>query len=310
MRPQAERVQACRVLVVGDVMLDRYWHGDVSRISPEAPVPVVRVAREECRPGGAANVARNARQLGAQVTLLSVVGHDEAGRQLQAQLADDGVCTQLEADAQMPTLVKLRVIGRHQQMLRLDFEQAPGPSSLQAMRGHYQRLLAAHDVVVLSDYAKGALSEVTQLIALARAAGKPVLVDPKGRHYQRYHGASVLTPNTAEFALESGDWHSEAQLQAQALAMVHALQLQALLLTRSELGMTLFTHDAQVVHDAAQAREVADVTGAGDTVLATLAVLWASGMELVDAMRWANRAAGRVVARFGTSALSLSELLA
>ena len=307
--PAADRIAACRILVVGDVMLDRYWHGEVARISPEAPVPVVHVRREENRLGGAANVALNIKTLGAQVTLLSMVGQDDAARHLKALLVQQGIHAELGEDPGMETIVKLRVIGRSQQMLRIDFEKEPDHEVLAGMLERFDTLLAQHDAVLFSDYGKGGLAHIPQMIQRARDAGKPVLIDPKGSDYARYSGASVITPNRAELAQVIGPWASERELQDKARALRQQLNLQALLLTRSEEGMTLFEAD-RVTSVPANAREVADVTGAGDTVIASLAALLASGMSLRDALPWANRAGGIVVGKFGAATVSYQELCA
>ena len=296
-----------RVLVAGDVMLDRYWFGEVSRISPEAPVPVVKVERTDERLGGAANVARNAAALGAKVDLLSVVGNDEAGEVLDRLLAAEGITAALQRDASVTTTVKLRVIGRQQQLLRIDFETVPGPEALQAKLAEFDRRLEGCDVVILSDYGKGALTHVSEMIAMARAAGKPVLVDPKGDDYQRYRGATLLTPNRSEFREVAGRWKTEAELAAKAEALRRELDLQALLVTRSEEGMTLFRESGSL-HVPTLAQEVFDVSGAGDTVIATLAVMLASGQDLEQSVRWANRAGGIVVGKLGTAVVHPQEL--
>jgi len=298
-----------RILVVGDVMLDRYWFGDVSRISPEAPVPVVRMTRTEDRPGGAANVARNAAALGAQVSLLSVVGEDEAGDCLQRLLSESAINAHLFRDPALQTTLKLRVIGRSQQLLRVDFEKRPQADTLAAKLQTFAELVRDHDLVLLSDYDKGALDHVDQMIALARDAGKPVLVDPKGDDFARYTGASILTPNRGELQDIVGRWRSEEDLKARVDALRAELKLQALLLTRSEEGMSLFT-DAGVTHEPARAREVFDVSGAGDTVIATFAVMLASGASEAEAMAWANLAAGIVVGKLGTAVATIEELRA
>jgi len=304
-----ERVQAARVLVVGDAMLDRYWFGAVERISPEAPVPVVRVNREDERLGGAANVALNAKMLGAHATLLTVVGDDEPARTLRRLLEREGVATVLGQDPQLYTIVKLRVIGRSQQLLRVDFENQPDHEVLAQMLSDYEHALARHDAILFSDYGKGGLTHIPRMIELARAAGKPVLVDPKGSDYGRYAGATVITPNRAELAHVVGEWSSEAQLHALAQDLRRELGLEALLLTRSEEGMSLFD-DAGHFHVEAQAREVFDVTGAGDTVIAALATMLACGLSLRDAVPIANRAGGIVVGKFGTASVSYEELFA
>ncbi|MEY3202300.1 MAG: D-glycero-beta-D-manno-heptose-7-phosphate kinase [Pseudomonadota bacterium] len=299
--------RAARILVVGDVMLDRYWFGDVSRISPEAPVPVVKVERAEERPGGAANVARNAASLGAQVSLVSCVGDDEAGEALARLMAADHIAAHLHRDSALATTVKLRVIGRQQQLLRIDFETTPSHDVLQAKLAAFKALLPEHDLVVLSDYGKGGLTHIRDMIEAARAAGKPVLADPKGDDYARYKGATVLTPNRAELREVVGRWTSEDDLTSRAQALRQELDLQALLLTRSEEGMSLYREEG-VRHQSAQAREVYDVSGAGDTVIATLAVMLAAGRPLEEAMQHANRAAGIVVGKLGTAVVTREEL--
>ncbi len=307
--PQPDRVAAARVLIVGDAMLDRYWFGAVERISPEAPVPVVKVSREEERLGGAANVAMNVKALGAQATLLTVVGEDEPARHLRTLLEREGIRTLLGSDPKLFTIVKLRVIGRAQQLIRIDFENQPDHEVLAAMLSDYERVLPEHDAVLFSDYGKGGLEHIPRMIELARAAGKPVLVDPKGSDYSRYAGSTVITPNRAELAQVIGSWHREDELQRKAEALRQTHQLQGLLLTRSEEGMTLF--DA-AGHSSvpAQAREVFDVTGAGDTVIATMAVMLACGLDLRQAMPVANRAGGLVVGKFGTATVGFDELFA
>ncbi|TXT25638.1 MAG: rfaE bifunctional protein [Gallionellaceae bacterium] len=298
-----------RILVVGDVMLDRYWFGDVERISPEAPVPVLKVGRVEERPGGAANVARNIAALGAHCTLLSVVGEDEAGVCLEKLLAGQGgVAASLHRDATISTTIKLRAIARHQQLLRIDFETQPSHEVLKAKLADFRIQLPGADVVILSDYGKGGLAHIGEMIRLARAAGKPVLVDPKGEDYARYSGATLLTPNRSEFHQVAGGWKSEAELSAKAERLRVELGLDALLVTRSEEGMSLY-RAGEALHEAAQAREVFDVSGAGDTVIATIATMLASGAGLPLAMRIANRAAGIVVGKLGTAVVSREEII-
>ena len=305
--PTREHLARSRVLVVGDAMLDRYWFGAVDRISPEAPVPVVRVNREEERLGGAANVALNVKTLGAQATLLTVVGDDEPARKLRQLLEQQGVHALLGSDPALYTIVKLRVIGRSQQLIRIDFENQPDHEVLAGMLSDFERVLPEHDAVLFSDYGKGGLTHIPRMIELARAAAKPVLIDPKGSDYSRYAGATVVTPNRAELAQVIGAWTSEAQLHERVHALRREHGLDAILLTRSEDGMSLFD-DIGHVQVPAQAREVFDVTGAGDTVIATLAALLASGMSLRDAMPLANRAGGIVVGKFGTASVSYEEL--
>ncbi len=305
----ARQLRRGRVLVVGDVMLDRYWFGEVSRISPEAPVPVVKVDRVEERPGGAANVARNAAALGAGTALLSVVGRDEAGLRLGRLLKQDGVAARLHADAGVATTVKLRIVGRRQQLLRADFETVPGHEVLASKLKDYQRLLKSCDVVILSDYGKGGLAHIARMIALARRAGKPVLVGPKGEDYSRYRGATLITPNRAELRGVTGGWNTEAALTAKAQRLRTRLGLGGVLVTRSEEGMTLFRRGSRL-HVPAMAREVFDVSGAGDTVIATVAVMLAAGEDLESAVRIANRAAGIVVGKFGAAVVHPAELFA
>ena len=300
---------ATRVLVVGDVMLDRYWFGDVSRISPEAPVPVVKIDKMVERPGGAANVARNCAALGAKTSLLSVVGADDAGRSLMRLMTDSGITASLHEDAQLSTTVKLRVLGRQQQLLRIDFENAPDHEVLKAKLAEYAQMLAETDVVILSDYGKGGLTHISEMIRMARAAKKPVLVDPKGDDYARYTGATLLTPNRSELREVVGRWRDETDLTNRAQALREELGLEGLLVTRSEEGMTLFTAKGPS-HEAAQAQEVYDVSGAGDTVIATLAVMLGSGSDMPNAMQLANKAAGVVVAKLGTAICTLEELQA
>ena len=303
------KFSGAKILVFGDVMLDRYWFGDVHRISPEAPVPVLKVDRVEERPGGAANVARNIAALGARSTLLSVVGDDEAGNCLEKLLTQNGNLTALlHRDSSISTIIKLRAIARHQQLLRIDFETPPSHEVLNAALEDFREQLAGVDVVILSDYGKGGLTHIAEMIKLARAAGKPVLVDPKGDDYARYRGATLLTPNRSEFRQVAGNWQNEAELNAKAEKLRVELGLDALLVTRSEEGMSLYRKDS-VLHEPTHTREVFDVSGAGDTVIATLAVMLASGATLPDAMRIANRAAGIVVGKLGTAVVSREEIV-
>ncbi len=305
--PAPPDFSSARVLVAGDLMLDRYWFGDVSRISPEAPVPVVRVTRSEERLGGAANVAFNVAVLGAGATLVGVVGDDEPGARLQALAAGCGIELRAGRDAQVPTTIKLRVIGRNQQLLRVDFEQAPSEPMLVRTGAAVREALPSCRVLVLSDYGKGALARIDSLIALAREANRTVIVDPKGDDYTRYAGATILTPNRAELREVVGSWRDESDLRLRAQALRESLGVRYLLLTRSEEGMTLFSDDG-VLDVAAQAREVYDVSGAGDTVVAVLASMIAAGRPVDEAVRLANRAAGIVVGKLGTAAATPQEL--
>jgi rfaE bifunctional protein kinase chain/domain len=306
---KANRAQFAKtnLLVVGDVMLDRYWFGDSDRISPEAPVPVVQVSKVDERLGGAANVARNVAALGANTTILGVVGEDEAGNRIGELLRQSGVNSQLEVDPQVPTTVKLRVIARQQQLIRLDFEETPSQTALEQKLARFEKALGTADVLVLSDYGKGALSQVAAMIEYARAHNKVILVDPKGEDYEKYRGATVITPNRSELRQVVGRWADEDDLTRRAQDLRCSLGIDALLLTRSEEGMSLFT-DQGVSHVRAQAREVFDVSGAGDTVIATLAVALAAQWPLDRAMALANRAGGIVVGKLGTATVTSEEL--
>jgi rfaE bifunctional protein kinase chain/domain len=292
-------------------MLDRYWYGEVNRISPEAPVPIVKIdtARSKETPGGAANVAMNAAALGGNVALLSVVGDDEPGKRLAELLEAAKVNAYLHRDAEISTTVKLRVIGAHQQMLRVDFETAPSHEVLLDKLADFGHMIADRNVVILSDYGKGGLTHIASMIEVARARGKTVLVDPKGEDYSRYRGATVVTPNRAELRKVVGGWKSEEELTAKAQKLREELGLAALLLTRSEEGMTLYEKDKRS-HEPARAREVFDVSGAGDTVIATLGVMLGAGVPLREAVEVANRAGGIVVGKLGTAVVQPQELLA
>jgi rfaE bifunctional protein kinase chain/domain len=307
MHPDPRKLAQARILVVGDVMLDRYWFGDVDRISPEAPVPVVRVGQTEERLGGAANVARNITAVGAQAGLLSVIGNDESGRTITRLAQADHICNHLHCDPKLPTTVKLRIIARRQQLARVDFESAPEAEVLEAHLEAYRALLKDYELVILSDYGKGGLAHIARMINLARDAGRPVLVDPKGDDYTRYAGATVLTPNRAELREVVGRWSSEADLTRRAQSLRRSLGLQAVLLTRSEEGMTLFTEDG-AWSISTQAREVFDVSGAGDTVIGVLGTMMAAGLPLREAVTVANKAGGIVVGKLGTATASAAEL--
>lgn len=296
-----------RVLVTGDAMLDRYWFGDAERISPEAPVPVVRVNRTEERLGGAANVALNIAGVGAASTLLSVVGDDEPGRTIDKLLRESGIRPELQFDPGHATTVKLRVVARQQQMVRCDFETWPAEEVLLKHLGAFGRLLDETDVLVLSDYGKGGLSHITKMIEAARARKIPILVDPKGDDYTRYAGATVITPNRSELREVVGRWRDEADLTERAQNLRTSLGLEHLLLTRSEEGMTLYSASGQITVPA-QAREVFDVSGAGDTVIAVLAATLATGVPIEEAVAVANKAGGIVVGKLGTATVSYDEL--
>lgn len=296
------------VLVIGDIMLDRYWFGDTGRISPEAPVPVVNIKQTDERPGGAGNVALNIAALGAKVTLIGVTGEDEAAKTLTAQLEAAHVSHDLLRLPQAQTITKLRVISRHQQLLRLDFEEKPSNCPSEKLIEMVKRHLPKADVIILSDYSKGTLQHSQQLIQLARAANVPVLVDPKGTNFAIYHGATVITPNLKEFETVVGACHSEQDILEKGQRLLADHQIEALLLTRGEHGMTLIRQHAEEVHVPAYAREVFDVTGAGDTVIAVLATAIAAKCNLPDATSLANLAASLVVAKLGAATVSAPEL--
>lgn len=297
-----------RVLVVGDVMLDRYWHGPTGRISPEAPVPVVKVEHIEERPGGAANVALNAAALGGHATLLGLTGEDEAAQALVNQMAGVKVACDFVRLKDYPTITKLRILSRNQQLLRLDFEEGFHDVDASLLVCKVEQALANSDVMILSDYGKGALSDVPAMIALARKANIPVLIDPKGTDFEKYRGATLLTPNMSEFEAVVGKVTSEQDLVNKGLDLIARFDLAALLVTRSENGMTLLRAGQPELHLPAQAHEVYDVTGAGDTVISTLATALAAGKHLDEACALANTAAGIVVGKLGTSTVSPIEL--
>ena len=302
------RFDQARVLVVGDVMLDRYWHGATSRISPEAPVPVVRIGQEEDRPGGAGNVALNIASLGAPAWLIAATGDDEAADTLQTRLEAAGVFCDFARMPDTRTITKLRVISQHQQLIRLDHEEAFHSLSSDILEEKTAALLDNIDAVVLSDYNKGTLQNHQQLICTARTRNIPILVDPKGTDFERYRGATVITPNLQEFETVVGHCKDEQELVDKGQQLMQELELEALLITRSEHGMTLICKDSQEVHLPARAREVFDVTGAGDTVISTLAAALAAGAELPQAAAIANIAAGIVVGKLGTATISMPEL--
>jgi rfaE bifunctional protein kinase chain/domain len=301
------QLAASRVLVVGDVMLDRYWFGNANRISPEAPVPVVHVQRKEDRLGGASNVARNVAALGAKSTLLSVVGNDEPGERLKQLLTECGVESYLECDPALLTTIKLRVLAQQQQLIRVDFENTPDHEVLLSALARFESIVEGYSVVLLSDYAKGGLTHVRRMIDRARSIGKLVLVDPKGSDWSRYRGATLITPNRAELREVIGQWRSEEDLLERVTKLRQELDLEALLLTRSEEGMSLFLNTG-VLNEPVRAREVFDVSGAGDTVIATVAAMLGAGVSLPDAVVLANRAAGIVVGKLGTATVEYAEL--
>ncbi|MBW7861554.1 MAG: D-glycero-beta-D-manno-heptose-7-phosphate kinase [Rhodocyclaceae bacterium] len=301
-------LSAGRVLIVGDVMLDRYWHGSTTRISPEAPVPIVKVEGDEFRAGGAGNVALNAATLGAPTVLIGLVGPDEAGRLVRERLAQGGVeCRLLEAPSH-PTITKLRIISRHQQLIRLDFEDNFAVLESAGIEEACLGALPGSGALVLSDYGKGTLAQVGSLIRDAREHRVPVIVDPKGTDFGRYCGATLITPNLSEFEAVVGHCADEATLVSRAEALRAALDLEALLVTRSERGMTLVARDLPPLHLPARARDVFDVTGAGDTVVAVLGAGLANGLTLADATALANLAGGIVVGKLGTATVTREEL--
>ncbi len=308
MKPHIPHFESARVLIAGDVMLDRYWYGPSSRISPEAPVPVVKVEEVEERPGGAANVAVNIATLGGRVRVLGIAGADEAATVLETKLRRLGAPCELIRQPGQATITKLRVLSRNQQLLRLDFEDGFPGFEPAALRERFLAYLPDNDVVVLSDYHKGALRDIEDLIGATRAAGKLALVDPKGRDFGRYRGATLLTPNLAEFETVVGPCRDPAVLVDRGETLRQELELEALLITRGEQGMTLLRAGTEPLHLAARAREVYDVTGAGDTVIATLAAGLAAGLNLPAATFLANLAAGIVVGKLGAASVTVSEL--
>lgn len=295
--------------MVGDVMLDRYWFGSVDRISPEAPVPVLAVQREEARAGGAANVAHNVTALGAHCTLLSVVGQDDAGARLREIVELNGVEAHLVEDAQLKTIVKLRMVAQNQQLLRADFDQVPTEEVLSQCLQAYAKSLHNVDVVILSDYGKGGLTHVSKMIQAANEAKIPVIIDPKGHDYSRYKGATLITPNMKEFEAVAGKILNEDDFTQRAIKLRQELQLNALLVTRSEKGMTLITADDRRVDSPAAALEVYDVSGAGDTVIALMALVHAAGLSAQDSLDLANLVAGIVVGKLGTAVASIDEVV-
>lgn len=300
-------LSSASALVVGDAMLDRYWFGSVDRISPEAPVPIVAVNREEYRLGGAANVALNAATLGGRSALLSVVGDDEPADRINVMLENAGIEALLKRVPSLQTTVKLRVSGRAQQLIRIDFEDRPDHEVLAAMTDLFTAHAMHFGSIIFSDYGKGGLAHIATMLETARGLGKPVLIDPKGSDYRCYRGATVITPNRAELAQVVGRWNNESDLEARAQSLRETLKLDALLVTRSEEGMSLFDANGHL-RVPTKAREVYDVTGAGDTVIATLGILLAAGAALRDAVPIANEAASIVVGKFGTAHITAEEL--
>jgi rfaE bifunctional protein kinase chain/domain len=309
--PLLEKIARAKVLVVGDAMLDRYWYGDVERISPEAPVPVVAVKKEIDLPGGAANVARSVRALGAQCTLFSISGDDRDADSLERLLAEDDIRYRLERDKLLNTIVKLRVVSKHlhQQMLRIDFDSPASKDARVKLLDAYLKHLPEYDAVIVSDYGKGGLGYIQEMIQAARGASRPVVIDPKGDDYSGYRGASLITPNRKEFEQVAGRFRDNADLERRAAKLIQELDLGGILVTRGEDGMSLVQRDGKVLHIKARAREVFDVTGAGDTVIAAIGCAWAVGSGLEDAVHLANFAAGIVVGKLGAATASPAEIM-
>lgn len=310
MKLKKDQFANINALVVGDVMLDRYWFGKVDRISPEAPVPVLAVKSEEVRAGGAANVAHNLLALGAKSHLLSVVGDDAAGREIDAILDGYGATTTLKVDPSIKTIVKLRMVAQNQQLLRADFDEKPSDEVLSQCLDDYQQSVSNADVVILSDYGKGGLTHVAKMIEIARACDTPVIVDPKGSDYSRYHGATLITPNMKEFEAVAGVATSEQDFETRADAMRERLDLDYLLVTRSEKGMSLFGKEGTQINSPATALEVYDVSGAGDTVISLMALAMVSNYSDADKLTLANAVAGIVVGKLGTAVATIDELIA
>jgi len=309
MKLHANSFSNINTLVVGDVMLDRYWFGSVDRISPEAPVPVLVVNSEEVRAGGAANVAHNLLALGANSTLLSVVGDDDAGAQIKRIIDSYGASARLKVDPSINTIVKLRMVAQNQQLLRADFEQEPSDEVLAQCLDDYKSTVSETDVVVLSDYGKGGLRHVAQMIQVAREHNTPVIIDPKGDDYSRYHGATLITPNMKEFEAVAGKVSTEQDFQTKALTLRAELDLDYLLVTRSEKGMSLFSRDGTQTDSPATALEVYDVSGAGDTVISLMALAMVSDFSDAERLTLANTLAGIVVGKLGTAVASIDEVI-
>ena len=298
------------VLVVGDVMLDQYWFGAVERISPEAPVPIVAVDHGDKRGGGAANVALNVVGMGAKCTLVSVTGDDAHANQLQQMMESQGIRVVFIKDKNYDTTVKQRVISRNQQLIRLDFERRPGAELLSRCMSEYEGLVDQAQSVIFSDYGKGCLDNVSEMIVRAKTLNIPVAVDPKGRNFSRYRHASLITPNLAEFERVVGDVVDDEQMNEKAKQLVREIAINHLLVTLSEKGMKLFSNDDSMLYSPARAREVYDVSGAGDTVIACLGTLLASQLKLENILEIANAAAGIVVAKLGTAVANVDEITA
>ncbi len=308
MGDKLKSLSSLKILVAGDLMLDRYWFGDVSRISPEAPVPVVKIDKVEERLGGAGNVARNVSSIGPKCTLVSVSGLDDTAGKIDHLLEVDKIRNQIIKDPNVTTTIKLRVIGRQQQLIRLDFEDKPNDQVLKQSFSGFVSEVSESDTVILSDYGKGGLTDITEMINICNESGKPVIVDPKGSDFLRYKGATIITPNREELYMATGIKETDANLSEKMDKLCKELDFSAVLLTRSEKGMTLFQNNGEQFHVPALAQEVYDVSGAGDTVIAILGVMIANGESLREAVQWANKAAGLVVAKLGTAVVGVNEL--
>ena len=302
------KIAHASVLVVGDSMLDRYWLGDVNRISPEAPVPIISVIDEEYRLGGAANVAKNIASVGGQPVLLSIVGDDDAGRKLESMLNDSNIASQLPFDTEIKTTEKLRLIARNQQIVRADFESTPTAEALQSNLERYNDLIEQFKVVLVSDYGKGGTRNISKMIESAEHLDIAVYIDPKGHDYSAYSGASLITPNLSEFQQVMGEVETFEEIDAAAQDLMGRYTIDACLVTLSERGMLLCTRGSEPLHQATRAREVYDVTGAGDTVIAMMAMAKAAELDQQDALALANHAAGVVVNKMGTATASLDEI--
>ncbi len=299
---------AVKVLVVGDIMLDQYWFGETQRISPEAPVPITKIENTEIRAGGAANVARNISSLGANASLLSITGEDHPASQLEKLLQESHVIPHFIRDKTLTTTIKLRVIARQQQLLRIDFEDEPSEEATRRLKKAYIDLIQQHDAVIFSDYDKGGLKHVSKLLQIAKHEGRLVLIDPKGDDYKKYQGADMITPNRSELKAVIGNWQNEKELTKKAMALREKLHIKSLLLTRSEEGLSLYQRHWSG-HDATVPQEVFDVSGAGDTIIAAATLALAIGLSNQLLMRIANAAAGVVVSKLGTATCSKAELM-
>ncbi len=304
-----EKLAAARVLVVGDVMLDQYWMGSVDRISPEAPVPIVTVTESETRLGGAGNVARNIVSLGGSSALIGIIGQDDAGRSVTGLAGQSGINALFQLDPACKTTVKLRVVSKNQQLLRADFEDKPDKRILAGMLAVFRDHIENNDAVVLSDYGKGGLANPEEMISITRRANKPILIDPRGNDYSRYRGATLITPNLAEFESVVGKVESTDDFSEKAASVIRDYDLEALLVTLSDEGMTLFERNKNPLHIPARSREVYDVSGAGDTVIGVMAMVFATNLDKATGLEIANSAAGVVISKFGTTTATRAELM-